>query len=243
MKFFILFLLIVTFFIYGLLIGTKHIFPYKVLISLKDNIKKWGGYEIYQPWDKKYSEHYYNKNTQYEMLQNKMKYKIVMLGDSITEQANWNELLERNDIANRGISGDTSDGLLARMNTISDSYTKAFIMIGVNDFSKKQSVEFVFNNYKKIIDYLNNKGIRIYIQSTIFTGKQRARLHNDKIEKLNNLLKQYSLDNNYQYIDINQILTQKNLLEEKYSFDGLHLNGNGLAEWAEILKSKLEDNK
>jgi len=37
---------------------------------------------------------------------------VVMLGDSITEGADWRELFPDVRILNRGISGDTSDGIV-----------------------------------------------------------------------------------------------------------------------------------
>jgi len=45
--------------------------------------------------------------------------KIVFLGDSITEGGgNWNNYFGTKSVVNRGISGDTTLGVLARLNEI-----------------------------------------------------------------------------------------------------------------------------
>ena len=43
---------------------------------------------------------------------------IIFLGDSQFEYANWNELLERDDVLNRGIAGDVVSGLIGRVEEV-----------------------------------------------------------------------------------------------------------------------------
>ena len=59
---------------------------------------------------------------------------IVMLGDSLTEWGNWHELVPEYSILNRGISGDTSSGVLDRLQEVIERRPKVvFVMIGTND--------------------------------------------------------------------------------------------------------------
>src|ERR1035437_634694 len=59
---------------------------------------------------------------------------VVMLGDSITEWSDWRELLPNADVINRGIRGDTSDGVLERLpEVIRRNPRIVVLMIGVND--------------------------------------------------------------------------------------------------------------
>jgi len=78
--------------------------------------------------------------------------RIVMLGDSITDKVDWNELLSRTDVVNRGIGSDITEGFI---NRLSDIYVlnpeTCFIMGGINDFIKGVSVNKVFMNYTKIL--------------------------------------------------------------------------------------------
>jgi len=61
-------------------------------------------------------------------------YDIVFIGDSLTDSAEWEDLFPSSNIANRGIGGDRTNGVLKRMNSIySTNASKAFIMLGIND--------------------------------------------------------------------------------------------------------------
>ena len=55
---------------------------------------------------------------------------IVMLGNSITFGVNWNELLNRTDIANRGISGDITLGMSNRLEFVLNSNPKICLKWG-----------------------------------------------------------------------------------------------------------------
>ena len=70
------------------------------------------------------------------------KAQIAMVGDSLTELAPWSGIFPDADIANYGISGDTVDGVVARVPSILASRAKkVFVMIGINDLHKGQSVK------------------------------------------------------------------------------------------------------
>ena len=68
--------------------------------------------------------YYLHKKSQFEMLAQNDKYKIVMLGDSITDEGQWDELLNNSKVQNRGISGDTTDGVLDRLDSINKNIEK-----------------------------------------------------------------------------------------------------------------------
>jgi lysophospholipase L1-like esterase len=66
-----------------------------------------------------------------------------MLGDSLTEWGNWHELVPEHRIINRGIAGDTSSGVLDRLQEVIERRPKVvFVMIGTNDIGL-QSVDFL----------------------------------------------------------------------------------------------------
>ena len=50
-----------------------------------------------------------------------------MLGDSITDEAQWDELLNSTTIQNRGISGDTTSGVLDRLNSMKKKSKKPLL--------------------------------------------------------------------------------------------------------------------
>ncbi|MCH8325319.1 MAG: GDSL family lipase, partial [Bacteroidetes bacterium] len=95
--------------------------------------------------------------------------KIVMLGNSITQGVNWNELINRKDVIERGISGDLTSGFLHRLQYIYNLKPRiCFIMGGINDIFYGRQVNEVFKNITKIIDSLKSHKIKIVLQSTLF---------------------------------------------------------------------------
>ena len=211
------------------------LFPYEYVVKLRNSLKK-------DMDNTKRSPYYLNKVSQFELFSNNS-YSTVMIGDSITDGGEWHELLNLSTIQNRGIGGDTTDGVLERLNSINSNVKNAFIMIGINDFSQYKSVDDVFSNYLKIIDELENKKIKVYIQSTLYVGKilNTKRNYNENVFKLNTKLKDYSEKNNLVFIDLNKVLAPNGYLKDDYSFDELHLNGNGYMVWAKILEKYIKN--
>jgi len=170
--------------------------------------------------------------------------KIVMLGDSITYEADWSELLSRNDIANRGIGSDITEGFL---NRLSDMYTLnpevCFIMGGINDIGKGIPVKTIFANYTNIIRALGDNNIRPVIQSTLYvsTAQPYWKEINRQVDELNALLKEYALANNVSFVDVNSALSVNGALNSSYTYDGVHLLGTGYDTWKELIAKELDE--
>jgi len=162
---------------------------------------------------------------------------IVMLGDSLTEGCAWNELSHRDDLSNYGIAGDTSFGVLHRLDNLSPEINKVFIMIGSNDLGYGESVEYVFSNYKKIIEILEIRGIKPYIQSVLYVGMfDRSKRDNVDIAKLNHLLFKFTMKKDIVFIDLNKVLAPNGVLNEEYTIDGVHINEKAYKIWVENIK-------
>jgi lysophospholipase L1-like esterase len=182
---------------------------------------------------------YYDKKSFFEI--NGAKSDIVMIGDSLTDGAEWRELFPNISIVNRGIGGDTTKGVLNRMESIYlTNAKKAFIMIGVNDLGKSISVDQTFNNYKKIVSKLKQHGIKPYIQSVLLLAKKDMP-RNKQILKLNSKLRSFSEEENIVFIDLNKVLSENGKLMESYSSeDNIHLNGYGYLAWKNAIKKYVE---
>lgn len=158
---------------------------------------------------------------------------IVMLGDSITERVNWNELLDRTDIANRGINSDVTEGFLNRLDHVYRLNPKAcFIMGGVNDVSWVRTTD-IFENYKKIVQQLKEHDIVPIIQSTLYTTGPGSALKNKNIAGLNRMLKKFAQEESVEYIDVNRVLSKDGQLANEYTSDGIHLTAKGYQVWAQ----------
>lgn len=161
---------------------------------------------------------------------------IVMIGDSITDRAEWVELLGVVNVANRGINSDTTDGVIERMTSIySTNAKKAFIMIGINDIAKGKTPETIFENYKIIIKGLSENNITPHIQSTLLAGRSEEQ-YNTSVNTLNSMLKKYAKEHGVVFIDLNEILTTGGVLNASYTTDDIHLNGNGYTAWSKAIE-------
>ena len=186
-------------------------------------------------WKIQNDPYYKHKVSQFEILKTSSTATIMMLGDSITDEGRWSELFGE-IVENRGISGDTTSGVINRLYTTSPSIKKVFILIGVNDIMRGASSDLVFENYKKIINFFQEKNIEIFIQSTLYIGESRKEDFNQKIEKLNQKLEDYTKENRIVYINLNQYFSKQKTLLKAFSYDDLHLNGNAYIIWANEIK-------
>jgi len=185
-----------------------------------------------------YKTEHYIERTKYFSENTEKNIKIVMLGDSLTEGIDWNELIERDDISNQGIGEDTTEGFINRLEFVNQINPElCFIMGGINDLGKNVPINTVVNNIKLIIKYLEKNNIKPIIQSTLLVSEKWIfyEKRNKDIIELNRQLKKYCIENNLIYLDINLQLTKNGKLEEKYTNDGVHLLRNGYEKWKEIL--------
>lgn len=172
--------------------------------------------------------------------------KVVFLGNSITEGGNWKKLLKDSSIINRGISGDNTFGVLARMDEIIKlKPASLFILIGTNDLSKKIPDEIVIENIFAIVSRVKTGSpkTKIYVQSILpinnTVEKFLQQFNNENhILTINDQLSRYAERLRYTYVDLyDKFLDDQGKLKLSYTFDGLHLNASGYQQWIEILKS------
>jgi GDSL-like lipase/acylhydrolase family protein len=159
---------------------------------------------------------------------------VIMLGDSITEIGDWQELLPTISIINRGIWGDTSDGVLDRLDEITRRQPKTvFLMIGVNDLGLGISPQIVEQNIQSIVSALSSSGIKSIVQSTLFVSENPE--INAKIQSLNDALRQWCANSGSPYIDLNPVLAPEGKLLPRYTWDGTHPNGDAYFQWRDVI--------
>ena len=104
-----------------------------------------------QAQEQKHSTFYYQRATLFEALPTS-KSDIIFLGNSITNGGEWAELLGNPHAKNRGISGDTTNGVLDRLHVITAGKpSKVFLLIGTNDLSGGLSVDSIAKNIETIV--------------------------------------------------------------------------------------------
>jgi lysophospholipase L1-like esterase len=167
---------------------------------------------------------------------------IVMLGNSITYGVNWTELMGRHSIANRGIAGDNTYGMLNRMEDVYSLQPKlCCVMAGINDIYAGIPVDTIFSNYKKIVAGLRAHHIIPVIQSTLYVNAKwkKAEENNPHVTQLNERLKQFADSEHIDFLDLNKDLAPNKILRDDCTFDGLHLTAAGYGPWRTELEQIL----
>ncbi|MCU7494547.1 MAG: GDSL family lipase [Ignavibacteria bacterium] len=168
---------------------------------------------------------------------------FVMLGNSLTHGVNWNELLGRNDVAERGIPGDGIKDYLRRMDYVYKLTPKVcFIMGGVNDLYTGYPPELIAANYMKVVEDLKAHNIIPVLQSPLFVSSKYmlASEKNPEIARLNSLLRSYARKNNIQFVDLNAKMSRMGSLRSELTYDGIHLNADGYVIWRDEIAPLVE---
>lgn len=166
--------------------------------------------------------------------------KIVMLGNSLNNNALWEELFPMGYIINRGISGDVVNGVCQRVDEIvPDKPSKIFLITGTNDFINDPEVTAVtvWERYEKLIQTIRKElpDTKLYVQSTLPLNPKSKFYEgfNPRAEELNKLLEAGMERYKYFYLDIASLLSDENGdLAEENTTDGIHLSAVGYFKWA-----------
>jgi|SRR5690606_17760957 len=169
---------------------------------------------------------------------------IVFIGNSITEAGKWNDLFPGYKILNRGISGDISYGVLARLPEIlKQKPSKIFLMIGVNDLKRNIPSENIIANYRKMIEMIrkNSPRTKIYLQSVLPVNNELLiesfkSVKNEDVDRLNTALKKFAENKNIFYINLHEVFADENgELKKEETPDGIHIKIQSYFLWAEYL--------
>ena len=184
----------------------------------------------YQP------EHYANRVAVFRALRDTSS-TVTMLGDSRIEFCDWAELLAQPaDIANRGISGDTIGGLLARLDDSVPAGSRVCVVeVGINDLIQHVAVDAAEAQFRRLLTALSNRQQRIVLTSVIDVDAGQPGL-NRRIAALNGRLAQLARQTpNTTWLDLNPRLSPGGALAVENIFEGAHLTDHGYAVWGNLL--------
>ena len=170
---------------------------------------------------------------------------VVWMGDSLTEQAWWSFLTKEKPLVNRGIGGDNTRGMLARLPEILEfAPRKMFLMAGVNDLSGNRPVEEVAQNIRKMLEMVRERvpSCEVYLQSVITPNNEvlaYAYIKNKQhlMVELNEKLKAMCDEGLATWVDLRPLLhNEKGELKEELTKDGIHLHPEAYVMWVDHLK-------
>ena len=174
----------------------------------------------------------------------------ILAGDSLSL---WfpSELLPSDRIwLNQSISGETSIGLLKRLNLLDNTEPQAvFVMIGINDLTKGTSDQELLDSHKQIITALKqaHPNSKIVVQSILPHGanldaalekrQQLLEISNERIHTLNQTIETIAKDAGVAYLDLQSLVVDdEGYLRSEFTTDGLHLNRQGYLVWRSAIQ-------
>ena len=168
---------------------------------------------------------------------------VVFLGDSITQ--GWGDRLakafEGMKVANRGISGDTTRGVLIRLqdDVLSLRPSAVVLLIGTNDLEEQAEPETIAGNLKLILAALKQHDPKMpVVLCQVFPSSAEKKRPADQIKRINEL---YAAavkgDSRITLVETWPLFANPQGDAPASEFpDLLHLNDAGYAKWASALR-------
>jgi len=202
---------------------------------------------FYQTKRNSYNSFYYrHRSSQFQILPRSGS-KILFLGDSLTDECEWIELFADLRIGNRGISSDTTDGILARLAQVTEYHPeKIFLLIGINDLlNEGKSPLEISQNYRIILSNIQRDApaTQVFIQSVLPVNSQvyGVPLASAKVLELNSYLQELATEFSFPYIDLfTHLSDSQGQLDAQYTLDGVHLNGSAYSIWKNVIQKYVE---
>lgn len=169
---------------------------------------------------------------------------VVMLGNSLTNGGEWHELFGDSRILNRGINGDTADGIMRRLDPITDGHpAKIFLLCGVNDVSHDLTADSVASAVMEVVEKIrtSSPSTRLYVQSLLpvnnsFGRYKRLIGKEQTIRDINAILAPAVEAAGATWINLHPAFCDGDgNLKAELTNDGLHLLAPGYEIWREIL--------
>lgn len=197
--------------------------------------------------DSSYANGHYRQRLTFFQQMPDSKREIVFLGNSITEAGEWQELVPGKNVKNRGISGDVTYGILARLDEVlSAKPAKIFLLIGINDMKRGIPVDTITRIYQRIVEKIRNTSPKtgLYIQSVLpvnegMLAPAYRNLKNDLILSLNGKLKAMAKQASYTYVNLHKVMRDASgQLAKDLTTDGIHLQPSAYIRWVQYLKEQ-----
>ncbi len=171
---------------------------------------------------------------------------VVFLGDSLTARGDWEALLGPGRVANQGLDGEVSAGVLRRLPAIlAQPPAKLFIMVGINDLHgaepASRQVANLLDNYRRMMSLLQKDApqTRTLFLSLLPAGRDLADCQrlNDVVREVNRRLAQLAAQAGMAYVDLHaRMLDHDGQLQADCTLDGLHLSKAGYQLWLETIR-------
>ena len=166
---------------------------------------------------------------------------VVFLGDSITEGGLWNEWFPLHPTLNRGIAGDTVEGVRSRLSSAVNHPAAISLLIGTNDLNgqgRTRSVAGIAAQFDELAHHI--RALAPDTPLIVNSVMPRSAKFAARIRELNRRYAETARAVDATYLDLWPALADGDALRADCTWDGLHLNGHGYRTWVEVLRPCFE---
>ena len=193
----------------------------------------------------------YHADNQALKAQPKVAERVVFMGDSITDAWKLNQYFPGKPYVNRGISGQTTPQMLARMfeDVINLEPAALVIFAGTNDIARNtgpETLAMVEENFQAMAELAQLHHIKVILCALTPVSDYGPRKMTEgrppaDILKLNAWLKEYAAKTHTVYADYYAALVDdKGMLKDGFSRDGLHPNDKGYELMAPVAAAAIQ---
>lgn len=168
--------------------------------------------------------------------------RILFIGHSLIEFFDWQKRFPGHSAVNLGVAGETTEGLLARLEKIIRACPSAdliFLMTGLNNIAM-DDFDFL-DSYHEIIQKLSSAypKARIFVNSILPTRLEF--IDNGAIESSNRAIRKIADESKAGFIDAYALFVDSNNgpIKAYFSPDGVHLSDSGYRVWDGAIEKKI----
>lgn len=208
----------------------------------------WVGIGAFAQKEGKYSTYYYQRASLFEVLPVDSD-DILFVGNSITDGGEWCELFQNPNVKNRGISGDTTQGVYDRLDALlKGTPAQIFLLIGINNVPRGESADSIAAGIRRIVQRIRQESpaTEVLVQSVLPVTPQYGKFdgHTSRwqlVPEINRRVRRLAQEEKVTYIDLfSHFADAEGKMKPKYTNDGLHLKGNGYLLWKEVVQPFLK---
>lgn len=208
----------------------------------------WVGIGAFAQEEGKYSTYYYQRASLFEVLPVDSD-DILFVGNSITDGGEWCELFQNPNVKNRGISGDTTQGVYDRLDALlKGTPAQIFLLIGINNVPRGESADSIAAGIRRIVQRIRQESpaTEVLVQSVLPVTPQYGKFdgHTSRwqlVPEINRRVRRLAQEEKVTYIDLfSHFADAEGKMKPEYTNDGLHLKGNGYLLWKEVVQPFLK---
>lgn len=159
---------------------------------------------------------------------------IVMLGDSITEQADWKSFFPDLPVVNRGHSGSTTEQLVPIAHSVGTARPRAVLVLtGTNDIRDGRAPEWTASHLGRLVDTLERRSpdTTVIIQTVLPRADHPA-----EVIATNATIRAVAASRGLETLDLYEPFDDgAGGLRPDETTDGIHLSASGYRRWVSLL--------